>query len=227
MNKKRRLMFAVNIASLLVLGLIMQIGGAYLVNAAVEYFGKGAGAGTPGFFQEAAKKYLAYMAAVREYTPAQIVQAMFVFPLVEELVFRLIFLRAGKMIMPFWVANLTQAVLFAVYHSLTLQRIYAFVLGLMIGCVFYYCPIIYRSKYTQEEAGNKKDAGLLDMPDSLIGVMLTFILHVAINSAGLFITPLIPADVPLSFQIFAGTTLLVIATLACLRLFLCAQTKHR
>ena len=210
-------MFSINMASLLILGLIMQIGGTYLVNAAVVYFASDSGA--MGFFPKAAQQYMGFMTAVNGYTPSQMVQAMFVFPLVEELVFRLIFLRAGKMIMPFWAANIVQATLFAFYHSLTLQRMYAFVLGLMIGCVFHYCPIIYRRAYSQEEDnGKKKAAGLLDMPDSLIGVMLTFILHVTINSTGLFISPRLPADVTLPVQVVVGTIFLALSALACLRL---------
>jgi hypothetical protein len=37
--------------------------------------------------------------------------------------------------MPFWVANILQAVLFGIYHMNPLQGIYAFFIGLFLGYV--------------------------------------------------------------------------------------------
>ncbi len=198
-----------NIASLILLGIILQIGGAYIVNAAVEYFASSAAAqgSADGAAAAAALQYIDYMAYIKSIEPRQFAHVVFVAPLIEEIVFRLIFLRAGKMVMPFWAANIAQSVMFAIYHSYTIQRIYVFVMGLIIGAVFYYCPIIYRNASAQ-----KPDGGALrDIPDALIGVGATFILHMVINGSGLFLVPLFPADIPLPAQVVIGCILMAVA----------------
>ncbi|MBR4574254.1 MAG: CPBP family intramembrane metalloprotease [Lachnospiraceae bacterium] len=212
--KKR--IYIINLAALILLGLAMQIGGAYLVNAAVAIFAD----------TKAVADYSSFMGAVASMEPRQYVHILFVAPLVEELVFRLIFLRSGRMVMPFWAANLVQALLFGFYHSFVIQKVYGFILGLIIGCVFYYCPKIYRDRYPKDEA-HKADTGrsVLDMPDCMIGVFLTIILHMTINSAGVFLTPLFSADTALSVQILAGLVLMGIASASAVYLYL--QSKGR
>lgn len=197
-------MFAMNIAALILLGLILQIGGAYLVNAAVTVLdGTNAGA--------AATEYESFMESIRAMEPRQLIHIIFVAPLVEEIVFRLIFLRAGRMLLPFWCANIIQAVLFGIYHGVAIQRVYGMVIGLLIGCVFYYCPIIYHK--------NVPEGALADLPNSLLGVALTFLLHMVINSSGLFITPLFPADLNVALQICIGTGFMAVAVYACYTLY--------
>ena len=188
-----------NVLALIVLGLIMQTGGAYLVNAAVDLF--------DGY--EAVTKYAEYMNSIVNLEPRQYIHVLFVAPILEELVFRLIFLRAGRMVMPFWVANFIQALLFGIYHTYLIQKVYGFVMGLIIGCVFGYCPVIYR----KSEA-----SALIDLPDCLLGVGITIILHMVINASGLFITPLLPAQIPLSFQMIIGIVLMGIAAAVCVLL---------
>ncbi len=225
MNLKRRngLMVAVNIVALMILGLLLQTGGAYLVNAAVHLLEDGGAAAAAGSAaNEAANQYSNYMEAIRSLGPRQIVHAIFVAPLVEELVFRLIFLRAGKMIMPFWVANLLQAVLFGIYHTVTIQKLYGFVMGLLIGCVFYYCPIIYKRAHGAGDGIKKSpddSTGLMDMPNSLLGIMITFPLHMIINATGLFVMPLFPADIAAALQIAIGLICMLLATFAVIVLF--------
>ena len=198
LSKKRLMWNVINIASLVILGLSLQIGGAYIVNAAVNCMENGAGA-----VGEAAGQYIDYMDAIRSLEPRQIMHVIFVAPLVEEIIFRLIFLRAGKMILPFWAANLIQAALFGIYHSTTVQKVYGFVMGLIIGCVFYYCPIIYRNL--------RSTPGLLDLPNSLFGVAITFFLHMIINSTGLYVAPLLPADIAIPAQFGLGIVLMLIS----------------
>ncbi len=191
----------VNTASLIILGLALQIGGAYIVNAVVNCM-----EGTSGAAGEAADQYIRYMDAIRKLEPRQITHVMIVSPLIEEIIFRLIFLRAGRMVLPFWAANLVQAFLFGIYHGTSVQKVYGFVMGLIIGCVFYYCPIIYRNS-RGEASGN----GLFDLPNSLMGFGFTFVLHMIINAAGLFVAPLFPADLDLIAQFGLGTCLMLIA----------------
>lgn len=204
----RKHKLALNIISLLMLGIVLQIGGAYLVNAAVKILGDAGGAAAL-----AAGEYSDYMDFIRSMEPRQVAHVIFVAPLVEELVFRLIFLRAGKMLLPFWAANIIQAVLFGIYHGAAIQRVYGIVMGLIIGCVFYYCPIIFRAH------AQSKD-GLLALPNSLLGFAATFLLHMTINVAGLYIAPLFPADVAVSIQLVAGTVLMAVAVAAVYRLYI-------
>lgn len=201
-DRKNRLMGAINITALIALGIVMQIGGAYLVNAAVIFMGDSPAAG----------QYSNYMDVIRSLDTRNIMQAVIVMPIIEELVFRLIFLRAGRMIMPFWAANLVQAVLFGVYHTVTIQRVYGFALGLMIGCVFYYCPIIFKKR--------GKSPQLLALPNSLMGYGLTVMLHITINSAGIFLAPLFPADLPLAIQFAIGTVFMALAAGVCIKLYM-------
>lgn len=64
------------------------------------------------------------------------VSSMVLSPVCEEMTFRGLTLgylhRAGA---PFWLANLLQALLFAAAHMNLVQGIYAFALGLVLGCV--------------------------------------------------------------------------------------------
>ncbi len=196
--RKRTIRVILNTAALIVLGLIMQTGGAYLVNAACKLC-----ADTGPVI-----KYMEYMANITQIGHRQYIHILFVAPILEELVFRLIFLRAGRMVMPFWAANLVQALLFGFYHRFMVQRIYGFVLGLIIGCVFYYCPLIYRKRYSGTDS-------LLDLPDSLIGVGLTIILHMTINAGGLFVSPHFPADTPMPVQFIMGTLLMAVVVSVC------------
>lgn len=66
-------------------------------------------------------------------------------PVTEELVFRGVILhKAGKAI-PFWGANLLQAMLFGIYHWNIIQGIYAAFIGLILGLVCYKFKTIYAS----------------------------------------------------------------------------------
>lgn len=66
-------------------------------------------------------------------------------PLAEELLFRGVTLRKATKIMPFFLANLLQAVLFGIYHGNLIQGVYAFALGLMLGYVAEYFHSIWAS----------------------------------------------------------------------------------
>ncbi len=215
---KHKVMIAVNILSLIALGLVLQIGGAYLVNAAVYLLGAGSPSGSSA--ASIAAQYGEYMERIRAIEPRQFAHILFVAPLVEEIVFRFLFLRAGKMVMPFWAANILQAVLFGVYHSVTIQKVYGFIMGLIIGCVCHYCPIIYRNLITEMNEAPENDPvwGLAGVPDTLLGVAITFVLHVIINTAGLFVAPLMPADIAVALQLVIGAVLMALGGVACLLL---------
>lgn len=56
-------------------------------------------------------------------------------PIAEELTFRGLTYRFARKALPFWGANILQALLFGVIHMNMIQGIYAFVLGLFLGWV--------------------------------------------------------------------------------------------
>lgn len=66
-------------------------------------------------------------------------------PISEELIFRGVTLRQAKKCLPFWAANLMQAILFGAFHMNMLQGVYAFCLGLILGYVCERGGSIYHS----------------------------------------------------------------------------------
>lgn len=54
-------------------------------------------------------------------------------PVSEEFVFRGIILRFGRRCMPFFAANILQALFFGIYHMNIVQGVYAFMIGLVLG----------------------------------------------------------------------------------------------
>ncbi len=63
-------------------------------------------------------------------------------PVAEELVFRGVILHKAGRAVPFWGANLLQAVLFGVYHMNIIQGIYAVLIGFILGLVYHKFGII-------------------------------------------------------------------------------------
>lgn len=66
-------------------------------------------------------------------------------PLSEELIFRGVTMRQARRILPFWAANIMQAVLFGIFHMNWIQGIYAACLGLILGYVCERGGSIYHS----------------------------------------------------------------------------------
>ncbi len=56
-------------------------------------------------------------------------------PICEELIFRGATMRQARKAVPFWLANILQALLFGIFHMNWIQGIYAFALGLLLGFV--------------------------------------------------------------------------------------------
>lgn len=66
-----------------------------------------------------------------------ILYAVLLGPIEEELTYRGVALASAQRALPFWAANIFQALLFAVFHMNPIQGIYAFFIGLFLGYVFY------------------------------------------------------------------------------------------
>lgn len=56
-------------------------------------------------------------------------------PILEELVFRGVILKKAKNIMPFYAANIIQAILFGLIHLNWIQGLYAFPIGILLGYI--------------------------------------------------------------------------------------------
>lgn len=95
--------------------------------------------GVAAILPGAAEAYedLVELAGFDEPTVAILIYGIFLGPIAEELIFRGVALHYFKRILPFWAANLFQAVLFGVYHMNLMQGIYAAVVGLVLGYIFY------------------------------------------------------------------------------------------
>ena len=66
-------------------------------------------------------------------------------PICEELIFRGVTLRNARRVMPFWPANILQAVLFGLFHGNLMQGCYAAALGIVLGFICEYGGSIYYS----------------------------------------------------------------------------------
>lgn len=65
--------------------------------------------------------------------PIMIFYVIVVAPIIEELIFRIFIVWLSLKFMPFWIANIIQAILFGIYHGNWIQGIYAFLLGMVLG----------------------------------------------------------------------------------------------
>lgn len=106
-------------------------------------------------------------------------------PICEELIFRGVTFRLARKALPFWFANLLQAVLFGLYHMNWIQGIYAFAFGILLG-------------YVCEKGGS---------------IYLSILLHILFNFWGTVIGPLLEnvKDTLLVAAIILGGTLLSLA----------------
>lgn len=66
-------------------------------------------------------------------TPLLLIYSVILAPVAEELIFRGLVFRFARYALPFWFANIWQALLFGLIHGNMIQGIYAFVTGLFLG----------------------------------------------------------------------------------------------
>lgn len=66
------------------------------------------------------------------------VYTVFIAPVSEELIFRGVTLHHATRHLPFWIANILQAILFGTLHMNLIQGLYAFFIGLFLGYVCWY-----------------------------------------------------------------------------------------
>lgn len=105
-----------------------------------------------------------------------IIYSVLLAPIVEELIFRGLIFRYARHAMPFWFANIWQALLFGFVHLNLVQGLYAFAMGLFLGWV---C-----------RRGH--------------GIRYSIPVHIVFNLIGCFFSDLISSSLMLSYPIFAG-----------------------
>jgi len=90
------------------------------------------------YFQEIFKKYAHTMKNLTSGNDILVYLLLILLaPITEELIFRGVILHKLKEEIPFFGANILQAVLFGIYHGNIVQGIYATVLGLLLGYMYY------------------------------------------------------------------------------------------
>lgn len=104
------------------------------------------------------------------------IYTVFLAPISEELIFRGLIFRYARHALPFWLANIWQALLFGVLHMNIIQGVYAFVIGIFLGCV------CHRGR----------------------GIKYSIVLHILFNIIGTFYSGLISFSTTLSYEIFTG-----------------------
>lgn len=115
------------------------------------------------FFPDAAGNYSDLLSNLMERTVRMILLVCIISPLLEEFVFRGIILGGLCRILSFTLANILQALAFAIYHGNIVQGIYAFFLGMLIGLI-------------------KRKSG---------GLIYCIIFHISLNVTGMYLSDIL------------------------------------
>src|SRR5574344_1563729 len=142
---------------MILLGFLVQIAASFVLTLVL------------GMMPKVAADYMSGLESLLQITPAMILRVCVIFPVLEEIFFRGIVIGIMYRFAPFAVANVCQALVFAIYHGNIVQGVYAFLLGLFIGYVL---------KLTKN-------------------IVYVFVLHMSINLLGMFIDTIIPMDTPM------------------------------
>ena len=105
-----------------------------------------------------------------------IIYSVILAPIAEEIIFRGLIFRYARHAIPFWAANIWQALLFGVFHMNLVQGVYAFTIGLFLGWV------CHRGR----------------------GIKYSIPIHIIFNILGCFYSELISFTTAISFPVFIG-----------------------
>ena len=110
-------------------------------------------------------------------------------PFCEELVFRGVTMHQAKKCLPFWAANLLQALLFGIFHMNMIQGIYAFCLGLVLGYVCNRGGSIYYSilLHMLFNFWGTVLSGLIPFGDTTFSLIFWFLFGIAMTVGGLIV----------------------------------------
>lgn len=128
---------SVNITS--IAGLVLMVFG---LQVSIQYFYTCLEMMRPEWFVE----YNQMMNFANYSYPAMIAMTLysiFIAPIHEEFLIRGVTQNFAQKAMPFWIANILQAVIFGVLHMNLIQGSYAFLVGLLLGYIMYKCKNIW------------------------------------------------------------------------------------
>ena len=183
LSNKNKIIYFV---ALIALGIIVQIGATYVMNGILLGSDKLASLN---------EEYGEISDVLTTLDFRHITQVIIISPVLEEFVFRFIFIGMvikvvrdliGKKVSDntiFWGVNIFSSLMFGIYHWNLVQFVYASILGLMLGFYFY----------------------------KMGGYMISLILHMVINTAGLYLAPILPSDITPMGMIAIGSMFLIIA----------------
>lgn len=117
------------------------------------------------------------------------IYAVIMAPIGEELIFRGVTLRAARKAMPFWLANLFQALLFGIFHMNVIQGAYAFALGILLGYICEKSGSIYYSIFLHFlfNLYGTCMPEFLDFGESMTAYGIYFMISIIIGIAGIFV----------------------------------------
>lgn len=184
-TNKDTVMVMIRFVALIVLGILVQIGASYLLNGIML---------STSDLSEINKEYSAVVESLTQIDIKVLVHTMIVAPVVEEAVFRFAFIGLlyklwndyskdrPTITVKFWVLNVISSLMFAIYHPNGVQRVYAFILGMMLGYVYFYL-----GKY-----------------------IASLVVHMVINTSGVYLTPLLPDTMSYNQMIIIGSVVMLI-----------------
>jgi hypothetical protein len=119
-------------------------------------------------------------------TVGMFVYSVLLAPVSEELMFRGITLGQLKKVLPFWAANLIQAILFGIFHMNLIQGFYAFFLALFLGYLCekssnLYCSILLHLLFNFWGTVLNE---LFPIGDTLFSVLFYFVLAILLTVGG-------------------------------------------
>ena len=122
-------------------------------------------------------------------TIAMLCYSVILAPIGEELIFRGVTMRLARRALPFWLANIFQAVMFGIFHMNWIQGIYAFALGLLLGYVCEKGGSIYYSllMHILFNFWGTVISEYLWIGDSILSVLFWFVFGIAMTVGGLLV----------------------------------------
>ena len=116
----------------LLLGLIFLVPGLQIISSILTTFSASLFPGWMDFYEKLMENAGFNGNSI---SPLLILYAVLLGPIEEELTFRGVIFSSAKKALPFWAANIFQALLFGIFHMNLIQGIYAFFIGLFLGYV--------------------------------------------------------------------------------------------
>ncbi len=119
-------------SSKLLLGLVLLVPGLQILSSILTTFSASLFPGWMEFYEKLMENA---GFSNNSLSPLLILYAVLLGPIEEELTFRGVIFSSAKKALPFWAANVFQALLFGIFHMNLIQGIYAFFIGLFLGFI--------------------------------------------------------------------------------------------